>query len=179
MTSPLWQMSQEFLGSVSALESIMENTEMQPDAKQTAIGEILADIEASKGTIEDKLTNCRNYIVSNEADIEAIDREIKRLNELKRHKQNRIAWINDYVMGVLLAVGRKYDLGLFKVGLRKAAETVEITDQSKLPSIKKMPAIWKRKDPEPIKSEIKKRIKAGEQIDGATLIPGKQFVKWN
>lgn len=178
MTKPLWEMAEDFRQTIGLLETIIENSEMDPAIKATAIDNVMADIDASAGTIDAKLGNCRAYKLSTESEIDAIDREIARLRQAKQHRENALARINDYVKSVLELMDGKYKTDLFTVRLQKSADTVEIVDQSKLPSLRKMPEIWRTKDPEPDKLAIRKAIKDGKQIDGAVIVPGKKHVRW-
>ena len=62
------------------------------------------------------------------------------------------------------------DLGVFKISIRKS-ESTEITDLSLIPK-----EFLKFKEPEPNKTEIKKAIKEGREIQGAVIIENESLV---
>lgn len=174
----LYELTTDLRQSVSLIEDIIENTQI-PDAERDAlIPKMLEDMDQTVKSIDDKLIACKNMKISWESDIEAIDREIARLKQMKQVRLNSINWINRYVKDCLIGIGGKFKTSLFSVRLQKSPPSVIVQDQAKLPSKRKMPDIWKTPPPSPILSAIRKRIEAGENVPGAELIKDKECVRW-
>lgn len=92
--------------------------------------------------------------------IEAISNQISRLQGLKKAQENRAANLLKYITWALN--GEKFKNPFISIYF-KETESVEVEDTEKLPEqyikVKK----------EPMKTELKKALKAGEQIEGVTL----------
>lgn len=92
--------------------------------------------------------------------IEAISNQISRLQGLKKAQENRAANLLKYITWALN--GEKFKNPYISIYF-KETESVEVEDTEKLPEqfvkVKK----------EPMKTELKKALKAGEQIEGVTL----------
>ena len=106
-------------------------------------------------------------LVSNwESDADAIDAEIKRLQELKRAKQSRAEWLREYLSRNLQDAGiDKLDLGTHRVSFRKSAR-VEIRDESKVPDNYKRVKTVVDVD----KVKIKESWKQGIGVDGTEVV---------
>lgn len=126
---------------------------------------ILLDTMESIGAsakLEDYVHVCKSF----EAEIAMYDTEIKRLQENKRILQNRIEYMKDKMVEYMQATGQKTaNAGTFKLTMRenKSCE-IENIDLIPLQFMREIPAKY-----EPDKNAIKKALKDGEQVSGATL----------
>ena len=121
--------------------------------------------------LQEKLLNiaklCKN-IKGNKA---MIKEERDRLKNKETILDNQLKSLENYTKLCLNNAGlKKMDLGVFKISLRKS-ESTEITDLSLIPK-----EFLKFKDPEPNKTEIKKAIKEGREIQGAVIIENESLV---
>lgn len=91
----------------------------------------------------------------------SIANEIKRLTAAKKQRERRADRLKNYAEMAL--AGEKFKTDMISVSYRKS-EAVEITDETSLPV-----NFWKVKK-EPMKTEIKKAIKRGEDVAGAVLV---------
>lgn len=132
------------------------------------------DILTALDQIEDAFENKAQqtiFIMKNiEAEIDPIDTEIKRLQAMKKAHQNNIDRIKNRLRENMKAVGKsKLNCGLFSLSYRlQEANAVELDEteflannlDEDLVTVKVMPN----------KTEIKRRLKNGEEIIGARLV---------
>tara|TARA_R110002126_G_scaffold93089_2_gene220724 strand:+ start:5552 stop:6046 length:495 start_codon:yes stop_codon:yes gene_type:complete len=133
-------------------------------------GEITPETEANLSIKKDELSSkseSYGYVIRKmEYDVNIIDQEIIRLNQIKKSRKNTI----DRLKNVLSFTMTNFDVPeivtpTMKISFRKSS-TLEITDESKIP--KKY--IVQKVTSSISKAEIKKAIKEGEIIEGAEII---------
>lgn len=133
-----------------------------------AIAETMQLIE---GDFQDKAVNVVLFTQNIESDIEAIDAEIKRLQEKKKSIQNKADGMRDYLRMNMAATGiNKISCPLFSITLSAPAQQVEITDESLLPD----DYVAVKTVISPDKRKILADLKAGVNIPGAMLVDGTQ-----
>ena len=106
-----------------------------------------------------------------EADLPAIDAEIRRLQDLKKARQARADALRKYVLDNMLASGiERIDAPLFSISIAKNPHSVDIFDERQLPADyltdPPPPA------PKPDKKLIAQAIKDGADVHGARLTQG-------
>lgn len=121
--------------------------------------------------LQEKLLNiaklCKN-IKGNKA---MIKEEEKRLEKKETILDNRLKSLENYIKLCLNnARLNKMDLGIFKISIRKS-ESTEITNLSLIPE-----EFLNFKKPEAKKTEIKKAIKEGREIQGAKIVENESLV---
>lgn len=128
--------------------------------------------------IQTKLDNSNGLCKMLDGEIEVIDKEIKRLQQEKKARENKITWLKRNVDGFIRRqfideegnlneeALHKYKLTLphSKISYRKS-DSVEVTDFDKIPKVFIKTKIEETAD----KTAIKKAIKNGENIEGAKL----------
>lgn len=120
--------------------------------------------ESIDEAFEDKVISTAYVIKNNDADIETISNEIKRLQKLKQTKVNANDRLKGYIKDNMLKLDKTRIKGdLFNVSVRNNAESVEILNESALPE----DAFKVTRTPD--KTAIKESLKNGHEIDGATL----------
>src|SRR5690606_13495529 len=140
--------------------------------------ETVADtIEASglPEAIAEKAQGCEMVARMMEADIPAIDPEIKRLQELRQARQAKAEALRKYVLDNMLACDiQSIDAPLFSIKIAKNPPSVEIFDERQIPddylSSPPPPA------PKPDKKLIAQAIKDGFEVPGAKLAQGFRLV---
>lgn len=133
-----------------------------------AISETMQMIE---GDFQEKAVNVVMFTQNIESDIEAIDTEIKRLQDKKKAIQNKAEGMREYLRMNMAATGiSKISCPLFSIMLSAAGKQVEITDEAALPddyvSVKTVISPDKRK--------ILADLKEGIPVAGAMLVDGTQ-----
>lgn len=133
--------------------------DMDPDA-------IADTLEAVGGEFENKAQAIVTVSRGMDANIEAIDNEIKRLNDLKKSIKNREDSLRDYLRENMAAAGiSNIKCPLFSITLAKGREVAVIHDESELPdeymSVKTTIT--------PDKKAILAALKAGTDVPGAAL----------
>jgi len=133
------------------------------DGEVLSVDEYLKSLE---GDIHEKVEATILFTKELEADIDGIKKEIKALKERLEAKQNKFDKLREGVANAMLEIGEtKYETPRMSLSFRKS-ETVEIADDFEIPQ-----AYLRRKvTEEPDKTLIKKALKNGEVINGATLI---------
>ena len=147
---------------ISALNDVLEAGEYEditPDVKAALMGIYESDVPAA---VEDGI----GYIKAQEAQIAAIDTEIKRLQAIKKARENRLARVKAGYTEFLLAVEKK------KIETPRGSMTVAApTFTTVIDSIDELPDAYKRTTVkiEADKASIKQAIQGGHFVKGAHL----------
>lgn len=148
----------EIAQEVEKIDFLLENeqiTDMQALELMENIEKILN--EKSSGII--------GYIKNKESNIDSLDNEIKRLQELKRIEKNKIDNFKKYILnGMIKSKYEKIESTLGKISIRKS-ESVEIIDSMKLEN----QYLREKISYEPDKIKIKDDIKNGCIVEGAVI----------
>ena len=160
MNSTLWEITQEFL----TLASIIE------EAGGEATDELLEELAISRENFAHKAEGYTRLILKWESEIDAAAAEIKRIQAIKKTKENSVARLKDTLLYALQAFGqednktgvKRYETALFKLSTRRS-QAVEIVDETEVPE-----AFWVVKR-EVSKSAISNALKEGEEVPGAFL----------
>lgn len=106
-------MSLNDIESIEDVEAIREIIKQQIEAKSTGIIAVVRNLESS---------------------IAAIDIEIKRLQELKKSKQNNISRIKEYTKECMNIQGvKKLETSLGNISIRKSPPSVDVLDEGLIP----------------------------------------------
>ncbi|POA21554.1 hypothetical protein C1886_04585 [Pseudomonas sp. FW300-N1A1] len=144
------------------------------EALQYAMDEIQGEFEVKA----DNIVMLRRNI---EGDIDAIDKEVDRLNELKRVKKNSVSQISDYLRRNMEAADIKsIKRPLFTITLALAPEKVIVDKEDEIPddfvtvstaiTPEKKAIATRLKEIREHNAAIRKRMDAGEDVE-ADLIP--------
>jgi len=135
----------------------------------------LADtFEALEGEFNDKAISLINVVKNKDGDLLAIDDAIKRLQDRKKSIVSNQDSMKEYLRNNMEASGiTKIECPLFSITLAKGRQVVTVLDQDKIPAdylnIKTSVA--------PIKADILKALKAGEEIPGCELSTSKTSLR--
>jgi len=139
-------------------------------------GEVITQEEYDKAlnalslSREDKIKNCVYYTKSLELDEDVISQEIKRLQTLKRTKTNAKERMKNYILENV-DKGEKFDFTTIKLSCLAGLESVEIDGDADIPQE------YCRIKVEPSKTDLKKALKDGIEIDGVRLVrPDKRLM---
>lgn len=136
------------------------------DAEAEQIEEIKAIIDEQIAT---KGTGIIRLIRNDEADIESIKAEIKRLQSLVKTKQNRIDNLKKYTKECLEKADiKKVSTSLGNISLRKLPGSVEVLEEDSIPEEYKKEVITITIDKKAILADLKE----GVVINGVTLKTG-------
>jgi hypothetical protein len=155
----LFQITQEFLELASLIE----------EAGGEVNDAILEELAISRDNFAHKAEGYTKLILKWESEAEAASAEIKRIQALKKTKDNAIARLRDTLLQALMVFGsedskgiKRYETALLKLSTRRSA-AVEITDETALPD---EAFVIKR---EVSKTAIKRLLEDGMEIDGAAI----------
>ena len=155
MQRHLYEVTERFVNLESALE-------IADDAESTkAIAEALSGMGLE---IQDVCYSGIGYIQSQEAMLDKVDSELKRLAEYKRFIERRIKRTRDGYRDFLLATGQEIvETGRGRMTVPKGRRSVVIDDAAKIPAqyMKQNISV------EPKKKEIGDAIEAGNAVPGA------------
>ena len=112
-----------------------------------------------------KIENVVLWIKNLSAEAEACKKEKQAFSDRQTRCEKKIKSLKEWLKNALDYNNFKSEDGRAVVQFRKTPESVVIADGAILP-----PVYLRYKDPEPDKTAIKKAIKAGETVEGATLI---------
>ena len=141
----------ELVGSVLELQKRLEFEE-NIDTKDV----IQTTLESLEFDLEEKTEGILKLVKNYEADIDAIDNEIKRLKSLKENKQNNIENLKRYLLDNLVSLEKnKVETPLFKVFVKKTPASVHIRDEHNVPAtyMKVMYSVDKAKLKEALQDE--------------------------
>ncbi len=155
----LWEITQEFL----ALASIIE------EAGGEATDELMEELAISRENFSHKAEGYAKLILKWDSEIDAAAAEIKRIQAIKKTKENSVGRLKETLKAALLVFGHEdakgvkwFETPLVKLSTRKST-SIEITDENALPEeafvIKK----------EVSKTAIKEMLEAGAEIEGASV----------
>lgn len=155
----LWSLTMEELSFIELME---ENGGELTD-------EIAEELAIRRDNFKYKAEAYAKFILKLESEADAAAAEIKRIQALKKAKENTIARLKESLLAALMVFTeedskgiRRYETPLAKLSTRKS-QSVEVLDEASIPT-----AFWVIKK-ELSKSEISKAIKDGESVPGAQL----------
>ncbi len=155
----LWQLTQEELSFIALME----------DNGGELTDEIAEELAIRRENFQAKAEAYAKFILKLESEADQAAAEIKRIQALKKAKENTVARLKETLLAALMifteedAKGiRRFETPLAKLSTRKS-QAVEVLDEKELPE-----AFWVVKK-EVSKSTISEAIKAGEQVPGAQL----------
>ena len=131
------------------------------------------EVEAVKAAIKEQIVNKGTGIIAVvrnlEADTEAIKTEIKRLQDLKKSKENRIENLKKYTKECLEEADiKKVSTALGNISIRKLPGSVEVVEEDSIPKEYKKEVVTVTVD----KKSILADLKEGVVVPGVTLKTG-------
>ena len=160
----LYNLTADFAEKVAELEQYFTDHEMDV--------EIFNDtMESFQAPIEEKIENITKYMKSLEALADAQKLEAKRLSDAASANLKKAEWFKNYMADNLQKAGiKKLQAGVFALSFRKGSEVIEV-DETKTPSVNEAPHLYLYQEPKFIgKTDLKKRLQAGETIPGVKVV---------
>jgi hypothetical protein len=155
----LWQLTQDELSFIALME---ENGGELTD-------EIAEELAIRRDNFQHKAQAYAKFILKLESEAEQAAAEIKRIQALKKAKENTVARLRESLLAALMvfteedAKGiRRYETPLAKLSTRKS-QAVEVLDEQLIPA-----DFWVIKK-EVSKSTISQAIKDGAEVPGAQM----------
>lgn len=151
-------------------EKYLEVLEM---VNQDVDPQIIEDtLESIESEIHEKVDNTIGLKRSVDGDVDVIDKEIKRLQDIKKQKQN----LSDRLKQILKDMLDQRDLQKYRtptnyIYKRKNAPSVYVTNESLLDK-----SYFIQQEPKLNKKQIKEDIKAGIEVAGAELRDSESLV---
>lgn len=153
MKKSIYEISQEALEISEALE----NGELTDELEQRLV--------INQHELQTKSINYGFVIKDSEANVKAIEEEIKRLQALKKVEENKQERLKEALKSALNIYGfEKVESPVMKIGFRKS-ESIEVVSMEQLPDKFKRHKTTIDAD----KTAIKEAIKLGETVEGAVL----------
>lgn len=155
----LWQLTQEELSFIAMME---ENGGEVND-------EIMEDLAIRRENFKDKAEAYAKFILKLESEADQAAAEIKRIQALKKAKENTVLRLKETLLAALMVFTeedskgiRRYETPLAKLSTRRST-AVEVLDETVIPD-----DFWVIKR-EVSKSTIGQAIKDGAEVPGAQL----------
>lgn len=151
-------------------EEVMALKDLVEDGLATL--ESVADaMEQIKGDLSRKLNSYGKILAGVDADIAAVDAEIKRLQKQKKQKQENRQRMVDGIVDAMMAVEeKKVETQLFTFQVKNSAESVIIDAPDDVPDMFYVPAA-----PKLDKTKLKSYLKDGNAVDYAHLEKGRSL----
>lgn len=125
----------------------------------------LDTLEAINDSIEDKADNYMRVIKNSEADIEALDKEIKRLQEKKKVLSNGVKRMKESLQEAMERTNKlAFKTTLFSYGIQNNAPSLDNLDIDKIPK-----KYFVDQEPKLDKKSLLNDLKEGQEINGATM----------
>lgn len=133
--------------------------------------DVFADTMSSiEGELLDKGKNVAAYFQNLDADIDAMKAAESRIKARRVIIESKSARLKEYLRFNMEQAGiTKIECSEFSVSLRKGVDSVEVMDESLIPT----QFINEKITRTPDKNSIKAAIKKGEEVEGARLVKGK------
>ena len=125
----------------------------------------LDTLEAINDSIEDKADNYMRVIKNSEADIEALDKEIKRLQEKKKVLSNGVKRMKESLQEAMERTNKlAFKTTLFSYAIQNNAPSLDNLDIDKIPK-----KYFVDQEPKLDKKSLLNDLKEGQEINGATM----------
>ncbi|WP_286033694.1 siphovirus Gp157 family protein [Fusobacterium necrogenes] len=161
----LYGISKEMIAMEELWEMAID--EETGEIKDTALLEELQ--QGIETTLKEKSADIVKYYKNRDSLIESIDKEIKRLQELKKIGEKKQESFKNYIKMCMEKMGvKKIETSNGNISLRKTPESVDLIDEEIIPKrFKTIVQVEKIS-----KTDIKKALQEGEEVPGATLKRG-------
>lgn len=157
----IYQIDAEIEKALEAFENGIDETVDMETGEVIRLEDYISELKMTK---EAKIVNLALYVKNRNAFIDALKDEKKNLDEKIRRETKHMESAMDYLREV--TDGQKVEDSRFTISYRKT-EAVKIADGAVIPE-----EFLVYKEPTPSKTELKKAIKAGREIDGVSLVQG-------
>lgn len=149
----LYDLTEQYLG----LARLIEEGEVDEQTLKDTLDGIT-------GSIQVKAENLLAYVSNLNADVDAIDTEVKRLQARKKVITNRQNSLREYLRQNMDTSGiSKITCPLFTITLIKPKDMCVVTDVDELPEE------YVRTEIKPDKAKILRALKSGEKVPGAAI----------
>ena len=156
----LYELTEQYIG----LSHLIDEGELDAEALQDTLDGLEGDLQA-------KAEGLLSYVANIGSDVSAIDTEIKRLQARKKVMTNRQDSLREYLrFNMVQGDIKKISCPLFTISLRKPVDVVEIDGSIPTELLPKEYLNWSVSIN---KMKIKSDLKAGKDVPGARLVPGK------
>lgn len=158
----LYEVSNKYIKAINFVKNLSED---QVEDYSEKIESMFKSIEA---TAKDKILAIAKILKNNELRQVAIDKEVKRLQAMKKTVKNKENSLKSYVLSQMDLLNIKnVDDDILPVSKRKTS-SVNVYDESVLCN-----SFWREEiKRSPDKKAIKEAIKSGEDVDGACIKTG-------
>lgn len=139
---------------VGAFKELLEMAS-EENMDQKLISDTLEGVEFE---FEEKADGCAKVVKMLEGDVEAIDKEIKRLTEKKNTIKNNISGIKKNLENAMITTGKtKFKTLLFGYNIQKNPVSVSIDDENQIPKV-----FWIEQEPKLDKKSLAAYLKENE-----------------
>ena len=134
--------------------------------------ELVSQINLSEENLIEKASNYVGVIKMKEGVIDVLDKEIKRLQSLKKKEEKVVSWLSNNLEFAVKTFGIE-EVGTNKLKLRKSS-SVQVDDVNSLPKEFKVTKVTEQAD----KKAIKEALNSGAEIEGCSILT-KETLKIN
>ena len=167
-TQSLYEITNNHAQIMEMLNELETLRESEPsEDQQNAMEDLFQALAITEADFNQKAVSYCQIIRNEEAAAEAIDSEIKRLQNLKKSRENKANLLKDNLTSAMQTLSKdKADLGLFKLSFRKSEALQELPELD----LDQIPDNFKKVTVALDKTNIKKAIKAGQNFPGLAIV---------
>lgn len=157
----LFNISMEFHALNDLLEDEFDQETGELIDKSEEIKQLWSELDLN---FKDKLDNCKRFIDTLDGEKEVLDKEIRRLQAKKKATVNKIDRLKVMMLNAIKTSGEKSIKTDFYTFSTRKSEAVKVIDEDLI--ARNFLKIKYEAD----KTKIKKAIKEGESVEGATIV---------
>lgn len=161
----LYEMTLELSALMDNIAALLDNEEMEPQAKELALASLKQQMGALEGTHAEKCLNVACMVKNMEGEAEAIKAEETRLNARRKAAERRADWLRSYLVGNM-EPGTNLKDARTVIGWRKSTAVEVTVKPEELPENLRRTKIVHEAD----KAAIKTNLEAGQTVAGCALV---------
>jgi hypothetical protein len=161
----LYEMTLELSALSDNIASLLNNEEMDAQAKELALDGCKAMLDQLAGTHAEKCINVACLIKNIDAEAEAIGAEEKKLSARRKAAEHRAEWLRRYLSGNM-EPGTNLKDARAVIGWRKSTAVEVTVKPEELPENLRRTKITVEAD----KAAIKTNLEAGQAVEGCALV---------
>lgn len=160
----LYEMTAELTALMENIAALLDNDEMEPQAKEFALAALNQQLGALEGTHAEKCLNLACLIKNVEGEAEMISVEEKRLSARRKAAERRADWLRQYLVGNMEPGTNLKDARATISWRKSTAVEIEVRPEDLPENLRRTKIIH-----EADKAAIKINLEAGQEIPGCKI----------
>lgn len=169
----LYELTNDFQTLFESLDEMTDNDELTDEQKQSLETAWFDTLESIEADFNDKAENVAVYIKMLSAEAAMLKAEEENLRERRKQKERRMENLKEYLLENMSRVKLKNVKGtMAEISVRNNPESVRFADEKAFVEWAKVhnDKLLRYKEPEIRKTDVKKFLQGGGEIDGVSLM---------